>query len=51
MSARPGRIMQDIPIELPEDSTDERRSATVRTSTEFAAYKETIASAIYHAHS
>ncbi|MGU3583689.1 ABC transporter ATP-binding protein [Rhodococcus sp. C26F] len=50
MSARPGRILEDVTIELPGDSPDAPRAATVRTSPEFAEYKERVASAIYHAH-
>ena len=50
MSARPGRIQQDVAVRFPEDSTPEGRSAAVRTSPAFVDYKEKIASAIHHAH-
>ena len=51
MGARPGRIVEDVTIDLPGDSPDTPRAAAVRTSPEFAVYKERVASAIYHAHS
>ncbi|MBH0118816.1 MULTISPECIES: ABC transporter ATP-binding protein [Rhodococcus] len=50
MSARPGRIVEDVRISLPGDEDDAPRSPSVRTTPEFAAYKERIASEIYRAH-
>lgn len=50
MSARPGRIVEDISISLPGDDAAAPRSPSVRTSPEFAAYKERIAGEIYRAH-
>ncbi len=50
MSARPGRIQQDVTVTFPEDGAPEGRSSAVRTSQAFVDYKEKIASAIYHAH-
>ncbi|NLE78477.1 MAG: ABC transporter ATP-binding protein [Rhodococcus sp.] len=50
MSARPGRIVEDVSVVLPGDEDGAPRSPSVRTTPEFAAYQERIARAVYHAH-
>ncbi|WP_407444650.1 ABC transporter ATP-binding protein [Rhodococcus sp. (in: high G+C Gram-positive bacteria)] len=50
MSARPGHIVEDVAITLPGDDVDAPRSPSVRTTPDFAAYKERVAGEIYRAH-